>query len=86
SRATCRPEKPSTVALNCLTETMWARRCRPRMSPEKGRIWHSKFAGTMKGFLWNGDYDEGPYDDDMYEGHDLLQEIQAICDNLDIRV
>ncbi|GJW67346.1 hypothetical protein Tco_0121770, partial [Tanacetum coccineum] len=27
-----------------------------------------------------------PYDDDMYEGHDLPQEIQAICDNLDIRV
>ncbi|GJU10330.1 hypothetical protein Tco_1132726 [Tanacetum coccineum] len=27
-----------------------------------------------------------PYDDDMYEGQDLPQEIQAICDNLDIRV
>ncbi|GJS33149.1 RNA-directed DNA polymerase, eukaryota, reverse transcriptase zinc-binding domain protein [Tanacetum coccineum] len=26
------------------------------------------------------------YDDDMYEGQDLPQEIQAICDNLDIRV
>nr|GEY27781.1 hypothetical protein [Tanacetum cinerariifolium] len=34
----------------------------------------------------NGDYDEDLYDDDMYEGHDLSQEIQAICDNLDIRV
>ncbi|GKC80688.1 hypothetical protein Tco_1131462, partial [Tanacetum coccineum] len=34
----------------------------------------------------NGDYDEDLYDDDMYEGQDLLQEIQAICDNLDIRV
>nr|GEW75242.1 hypothetical protein [Tanacetum cinerariifolium] len=34
----------------------------------------------------NGDYDEDPYDDDMYEGQDLPQEIQAICDNLDIRV
>ncbi|GKC39155.1 hypothetical protein Tco_1051539 [Tanacetum coccineum] len=33
----------------------------------------------------NGDYDEDPYNDDMYEGHDLPQEIQAICDNLDIR-
>ncbi|GJS55009.1 retrovirus-related pol polyprotein from transposon TNT 1-94 [Tanacetum coccineum] len=33
----------------------------------------------------NGDYDEDPYDDDMYEGQDLSQEIQAICDNLDIR-
>ncbi|GJR97114.1 retrotransposon protein, putative, ty1-copia subclass [Tanacetum coccineum] len=27
-----------------------------------------------------------PYDDDMYEGRDLPQELQAICDNLDIRV
>ncbi|GJU47780.1 hypothetical protein Tco_1217335 [Tanacetum coccineum] len=27
-----------------------------------------------------------PHDDDMYEGQDLPQEIQAICDNLDIRV
>ncbi|GKC65024.1 hypothetical protein Tco_1097622 [Tanacetum coccineum] len=34
----------------------------------------------------NGDYDEDPYDDGMYEGQDLSQEIQAICDNLDIRV
>nr|GEU69950.1 hypothetical protein [Tanacetum cinerariifolium] len=34
----------------------------------------------------NGDYDEYPYDDDMYEGQDIPQEIQAICDNLDIRV
>nr|GEV62350.1 hypothetical protein [Tanacetum cinerariifolium] len=34
----------------------------------------------------NGDYDVDPYDDDMYEGQDLPQEIQAICDNLDIRV
>ncbi|GJZ58100.1 hypothetical protein Tco_0613594 [Tanacetum coccineum] len=34
----------------------------------------------------NGDYDEDPYDDYMYEGQDLQQEIQAICDNLDIQV
>ncbi|GJW96508.1 zinc finger, CCHC-type containing protein [Tanacetum coccineum] len=34
----------------------------------------------------NGDYDEDPYDDDMYEGQDLSQELQAICDNLNIRV
>nr|GEW15458.1 hypothetical protein [Tanacetum cinerariifolium] len=33
----------------------------------------------------NSDYDEDPYDDDMYEGQDLPQELQAICDNLDIR-
>ncbi|GJY46173.1 RNA-directed DNA polymerase, eukaryota, reverse transcriptase zinc-binding domain protein [Tanacetum coccineum] len=34
----------------------------------------------------NGDYNDDPYDDDMYEGHDLSHELQAICDNLDIRV
>ncbi|GJZ36930.1 hypothetical protein Tco_0583121 [Tanacetum coccineum] len=34
----------------------------------------------------NGDYDEDPYDDDMYKGQDVSQEIQAICDNLDIKV
>nr|GEZ37827.1 hypothetical protein [Tanacetum cinerariifolium] len=33
SHATCRPGKPSTVALNCLTETMLARRCRPGRYP-----------------------------------------------------
>ncbi|GKE80103.1 hypothetical protein Tco_1550103, partial [Tanacetum coccineum] len=33
----------------------------------------------------NGDYDDDPYDD-MYECQDLSQELQAICDNLDIRV
>ncbi|GJV50046.1 RNA-directed DNA polymerase, eukaryota, reverse transcriptase zinc-binding domain protein, partial [Tanacetum coccineum] len=33
----------------------------------------------------NGDYDDDPYDDDMYERQDLSQELQAICDNLDIR-
>ncbi|GJV18316.1 hypothetical protein Tco_1367336 [Tanacetum coccineum] len=34
----------------------------------------------------NGDYDEDPYDDDMYEGQDLPDKLQDICDNLDIRV
>nr|GEV75342.1 myb domain protein 4r1 [Tanacetum cinerariifolium] len=33
----------------------------------------------------NGDYDDD-YDDDMYDGQDLFHELQAICDNLDIRV
>ncbi|GKD57129.1 hypothetical protein Tco_1290516, partial [Tanacetum coccineum] len=42
SRATCRPGKASTVALNCLTETMWARRCRPGMS--LGKVSHSSFS------------------------------------------
>ncbi|GJU88804.1 hypothetical protein Tco_1301227 [Tanacetum coccineum] len=34
----------------------------------------------------NGDYDFDPYDDDMYEGQDIPDKIQAICDNLDIKV
>ncbi|GJX32428.1 nucleotide-diphospho-sugar transferase [Tanacetum coccineum] len=29
---------------------------------------------------------DDPYDDDMYEDEDLSHELQAICDNLDIRV
>nr|GEU48705.1 hypothetical protein [Tanacetum cinerariifolium] len=34
----------------------------------------------------NGDYDDDPCDDDIYEGQDLSKEIQTICDKLDIRV
>ncbi|GJW31699.1 hypothetical protein Tco_0051731 [Tanacetum coccineum] len=34
----------------------------------------------------NGDYNEDSYDDNMYECQDLPQELQAICDNLNIRV
>ncbi|GJS80859.1 hypothetical protein Tco_0747400 [Tanacetum coccineum] len=34
----------------------------------------------------NGDYDYDPYDDDMYEGEEIPNKIQAICDNLDIKV
>nr|GFB25982.1 ribonuclease H-like domain-containing protein [Tanacetum cinerariifolium] len=30
----------------------------------------------------NDDYD--PYDDDMYENHDLSEHLQSICDDLDI--
>ncbi|GJV01896.1 hypothetical protein Tco_1335465 [Tanacetum coccineum] len=34
----------------------------------------------------NGDYDYDPYDDDMYEGQKIPDKLQAICDNLDIKV
>ncbi|GKC86766.1 retrotransposon protein, putative, ty1-copia subclass [Tanacetum coccineum] len=34
----------------------------------------------------SSDFDEEPYDDNMYEGHDLPDKIQDIRDNLDIRV
>nr|GFA98731.1 hypothetical protein [Tanacetum cinerariifolium] len=34
----------------------------------------------------NADVDYDTYDDDMYEGHEILENIQSICDNLDINV
>ncbi|GKA38380.1 hypothetical protein Tco_0730931 [Tanacetum coccineum] len=34
----------------------------------------------------NVDDDYDPYDDDMYEGHEIPNNIQTICDNLDIKV
>ncbi|GKC72705.1 retrotransposon protein, putative, ty1-copia subclass [Tanacetum coccineum] len=34
----------------------------------------------------DGEYDYDPYDDDMYEGQDIPNKIQDICDNLDIKV
>ncbi|GJT69518.1 hypothetical protein Tco_1028804 [Tanacetum coccineum] len=34
----------------------------------------------------NSDYNFDPYDDGMYEGQNILDKIQDICDNLDIKV
>ncbi|GJS07945.1 hypothetical protein Tco_0364741 [Tanacetum coccineum] len=34
----------------------------------------------------NADYDYNPYDDDMYEGQEVPEKFQSICDNLDIKV
>ncbi|GJS43337.1 putative reverse transcriptase domain-containing protein [Tanacetum coccineum] len=34
----------------------------------------------------NDDYDYDPYDDDMYEGQEIPDKLQSICDNLDIKV
>nr|GEW01383.1 RNA-directed DNA polymerase, eukaryota [Tanacetum cinerariifolium] len=34
----------------------------------------------------NGDYEYDQYDDDMYEGQDIHEKLQAICDILDIAV
>nr|GEU44763.1 hypothetical protein [Tanacetum cinerariifolium] len=34
----------------------------------------------------DGEYDYDPYNDDMYEGQDIPDKIQDICDNLDIKV
>nr|GEX09401.1 hypothetical protein [Tanacetum cinerariifolium] len=33
----------------------------------------------------NVDYDHDPYDDDMYEGQEIHDIIQSMCDNLDIK-
>ncbi|GKA05365.1 hypothetical protein Tco_0684485 [Tanacetum coccineum] len=38
----------------------------------------------LDSYLGNDDYD--PYDDDMYENHDLSEHLQSICDDLDIMV
>ncbi|GJS14853.1 hypothetical protein Tco_0409325 [Tanacetum coccineum] len=34
----------------------------------------------------NADYDYDPYDDDMYEGQEITDNIQSICDKLDTKV
>ncbi|GJY96885.1 hypothetical protein Tco_0513795 [Tanacetum coccineum] len=34
----------------------------------------------------NADYGYDPYDDDMYEGQDISDKLQAICNKLDITV
>nr|GFC17731.1 hypothetical protein [Tanacetum cinerariifolium] len=53
---------------------------------KKGSVGTQSLLKQWRDSYGNGDYDEDPYDDDMYEGQDLSQEIQAICDNLDIQV
>ncbi|GJZ44184.1 hypothetical protein Tco_0591439, partial [Tanacetum coccineum] len=34
----------------------------------------------------SADYDYDPYNDDMYEGQEIPDKIQSVCDNLDIKV
>ncbi|GKA22077.1 hypothetical protein Tco_0708039, partial [Tanacetum coccineum] len=52
-------------------------------------------AGTMPRrvvkLLWcnpphHADFNHDPYDDDMYEGQEIPDNVQSICDNLDIKV
>ncbi|GJZ30326.1 hypothetical protein Tco_0575373 [Tanacetum coccineum] len=43
------PRIPSTVALNCLTETMWARRCRPGRNPIRAIPFHLSRATCRPG-------------------------------------
>ncbi|GJY94701.1 hypothetical protein Tco_0511062 [Tanacetum coccineum] len=56
------------------------------MSSERVGFGTQSLLKQWKDSYGNGDYDEDPYNDDMYEGQDLPQEIQVVCDNLDIRV
>ncbi|GKA55511.1 hypothetical protein Tco_0754583 [Tanacetum coccineum] len=39
-----------------------------------------------KEYYENDDYEYDPYDDDIYEGQEIFDKLQAICDNLDIKV
>ncbi|GJS94078.1 zinc finger, CCHC-type containing protein, partial [Tanacetum coccineum] len=43
-------------------------------------------ASEKENYDENDDYEYDPYDDDMYEGQENSDKIQAICDNLDIKV
>ncbi|GKA53485.1 beta-caryophyllene synthase [Tanacetum coccineum] len=42
--------------------------------------------GQCKDTYENVDYDYDPYDDDMHEGREIPDNIQSICDKLDIKV
>ncbi|GKA33611.1 zinc finger, CCHC-type containing protein [Tanacetum coccineum] len=56
------------------------------LASNKGGYCTNSLLEQWKGTYENDDYDFDPYDDDMYEGHDIPEKIQAICDNLDIKV
>ncbi|GKF13232.1 hypothetical protein Tco_0054694, partial [Tanacetum coccineum] len=51
---------------------------------DKGYGTNSLLEQWEDSYLDNDDYD--PYDDDMYENHDLSEHLQSICDDLDITV
>ncbi|GJR15605.1 hypothetical protein Tco_0798257 [Tanacetum coccineum] len=60
-----------------------------------GSLFWNVGSSSIKGWLlleeWretyeNADYDYDPYDDDMYEGQEIPNNIQSICDNLDIKL
>ncbi|GKB58630.1 cytokinin dehydrogenase 3-like protein [Tanacetum coccineum] len=51
---------------------------------DKGYGTNSLLEQWMDSYPNNDDYD--PYDDDMYENHDLSEHLQSICDDLDITV
>ncbi|GKD23399.1 hypothetical protein Tco_1225102 [Tanacetum coccineum] len=51
---------------------------------DKGYSTNSLLKQWRDSYPNNADYD--PYDDDMYENHDLFEHLQSICDDLDITV
>ncbi|GKC06914.1 hypothetical protein Tco_0998524, partial [Tanacetum coccineum] len=51
---------------------------------DKGYCTNSLLEQWRDSYPDNNDYD--PYDDDMYENHDLSDHLQSICDDLDITV
>ncbi|GKE16151.1 hypothetical protein Tco_1423728 [Tanacetum coccineum] len=53
---------------------------------EKGGFGTTSLLEQRRDSYENGDYDYDPYDDDMYEGQKIPDKLQAICDNLDIKV
>ncbi|GJV90430.1 hypothetical protein Tco_1538243 [Tanacetum coccineum] len=56
------------------------------MASEKVGYGTTSLLEQWKDSYENGDYDYDPYDDDMYEGQEIPNKLQAICDNLDIKV
>ncbi|GJZ74756.1 hypothetical protein Tco_0639221 [Tanacetum coccineum] len=56
------------------------------MASERAGFGTQSLLEQWKDSYENGDYDEDAYDDDLYEGQDLPDKLQEICNNLDIRV
>ncbi|GJZ72536.1 RNA-directed DNA polymerase, eukaryota, reverse transcriptase zinc-binding domain protein [Tanacetum coccineum] len=56
------------------------------LASERTRFGTQSLLEQWRDSYGDGDYDEDPYDDDMYEVQDLSKEIQTICDKLDIQV
>nr|GEU39392.1 hypothetical protein [Tanacetum cinerariifolium] len=56
----------------------------PTDGNDKGYSTNSLLEQHRYSYPDNDDYD--PYDDDMYENHDLSEHLQSICDDLDITI
>ncbi|GJR14025.1 hypothetical protein Tco_0796677 [Tanacetum coccineum] len=56
------------------------------LASKKDAYGNNSMLEQWKESYMNGDYDFDLYDDDMYEGQDIPDKIQDICDNFDIIV